>query len=105
MHICGLIISLWGPANSLYLRDKCVMQTGNRLQAGYYKNGVTYSKYHWTPQLVVNNTFFWTTQFTFKCNFLWFKRNLYIEHFDTPDTDLSFIFVSNRICTVSIDVG
>ena len=37
-----------------------------------------------------------TPQFTFNSNFLWSKRNLYIKHFDTSDTDLSFILGSNN---------
>ncbi|KAK2146153.1 hypothetical protein LSH36_628g02008, partial [Paralvinella palmiformis] len=41
--------------------------------------------YHLTPQLPVNNA-----------NFLSSKRNLYIEHFDTSDADLSFIQGSNN---------
>ena len=36
-----------------------------------------------------------TPQFTFTSNLLWIKINLYIEHFDTIDADLSFILVSN----------
>ena len=37
-----------------------------------------------------------TPQFTFNSNFLWSKRNLSIEHFDTTDSDFSFILGSNN---------
>ena len=35
MHASGLLISLWEPANSLFVCDKYVMPTGKRLHAGY----------------------------------------------------------------------
>ena len=35
MHVSGLFISLWEPANSLFVRDKYVTPTGKRLYAGY----------------------------------------------------------------------
>ena len=34
-HVSGLLISLWEPANSLFVRDKYVTPTGKRLHAGY----------------------------------------------------------------------
>jgi len=34
-HVSGLLISLWEPANSLFVRDKYVTPTGKRLYAGY----------------------------------------------------------------------
>ena len=71
MHVSGLLISLWGPANSLSVRDKDVTPTGKRLHASI-------------------------PQFTFNSNLLWSKRNLYIKHFDTSDADLSFILGSNN---------
>jgi hypothetical protein len=33
--VSGLLISLWEPANSLFVRDKYVTPTGKRLHAGY----------------------------------------------------------------------
>ena len=35
MHVSGLLISLWEPVNSLFVRDKYVTPTGKRLHAGY----------------------------------------------------------------------
>ena len=35
LHVFGLLISLWEPANSLFVRDKYVTPTGKRLHAGY----------------------------------------------------------------------
>ena len=35
IHMSELLISLWGPANSLFVRDKYVTPTGKQLQAGY----------------------------------------------------------------------
>ena len=35
MHVSGLLISLWEPANSLFVRDKYVTSTGERLHAVY----------------------------------------------------------------------
>jgi len=34
MHVSGLLISLWEPANSLFVRDKYITATGKRLHAG-----------------------------------------------------------------------
>jgi len=34
-HVSGLLISLWEPANSLFVRNKYVTPTGKRLHAGY----------------------------------------------------------------------
>ena len=34
-HVSGLLISLWEPANSFFVRDKYVTPTGKRLHAGY----------------------------------------------------------------------
>ena len=34
-HVSGLLISLWEPAYSLFVRDKYVTPTGKRLRAGY----------------------------------------------------------------------
>ena len=45
MHVSGLLISLWEPANSLFVRDKYVTPTGKRLHAGYVqKNGIYSSR-------------------------------------------------------------
>jgi len=33
IHVSGLLISLWGPANSPFVRDKYVRPTGKRLHA------------------------------------------------------------------------
>jgi len=35
IRVSGLLISLWEPANSLFIRDKYVTPTGKRLHAGY----------------------------------------------------------------------
>jgi len=73
VHVSGLLISLWEPANSLFVRDKYVTHTGKRLHAGYVQKRKHVKKtYHLIPQLAENNTF------TFNSNFLWSKRNLYI---------------------------
>ena len=34
-HVSGLLISLWEPVNSLFLRDKYVTLTRKRLHADY----------------------------------------------------------------------
>ena len=34
-HVSGLLISLWVPAHSLFVREKYVTPTGKRLHAGY----------------------------------------------------------------------
>jgi len=34
-HVSGLLISLWGPANSLFVHYKYVTPTGNRLYSRY----------------------------------------------------------------------
>ena len=100
----GLLISLWRQANSLFVCDKYVTLTGNRLHAGKVQNRKHVKTYHLTPQISVNNTCVWfndelthntitslTPQFTFISNFMWSKRNLYIQYFDTTEDDLSFI--------------
>jgi len=35
IHVSGLLISLWEPANSLFVPDKYVTPTEKRLHAGY----------------------------------------------------------------------
>ena len=35
MHVSGLLISLWEPANPLFVRDKYVTPRGKLLYAGY----------------------------------------------------------------------
>ena len=35
IHVSGLLISLWGLAKSLFVRDKYVTPAGKRLHAGY----------------------------------------------------------------------
>ena len=37
----GLLISLWEPANSIFVRDKYVTSTGKRLYAGYAQRAET----------------------------------------------------------------
>jgi len=59
IHVYGLLISLWGPANSLYISDKCGMPTGKRLHVGYVQKQKNVNKYDLTPQLAVNNTCVW----------------------------------------------
>jgi hypothetical protein len=35
MHLSGLLISLWEPDISLFVRDKYVAPTGKRVHVGY----------------------------------------------------------------------
>ena len=44
-HVSGLLISLWEPANSLFVRDKYVTPTGKRLHAGYVQKAELYGLY------------------------------------------------------------
>ena len=36
-HVSGLLISLWVPPNSFFVRDKYVTSTGKRSHAGYVR--------------------------------------------------------------------
>ena len=38
LHVPRLVISLWEPANSLFVRDKYVTPTGKQLHARYVQN-------------------------------------------------------------------
>jgi len=58
IHVTGLLISLWGPANSLFVYDKYVTSTGKRLHAGYVQKR-KHVKLYVTPQLAANNTCMW----------------------------------------------
>ena len=44
-HVSGLFISLWEPANSLFVRDKYVTPTGKRLHAGYIQKAEARKKH------------------------------------------------------------
>ena len=44
-HVSGLLISLWEPANSLFVRDKYVTPTGKRLHAGYVQKAEARKKH------------------------------------------------------------
>jgi hypothetical protein len=59
MHVSGLLISVWKPANSLFVRDKYVTPTGKRLHADYVQKAEENRTYHLTPQLAVNNACVW----------------------------------------------
>ena len=43
--VSGLLISLWEPANSLFVRDKYVTPTGKRLHAGYVQKAEARKKH------------------------------------------------------------
>ncbi|KAK2144102.1 hypothetical protein LSH36_785g02025 [Paralvinella palmiformis] len=58
-HVSGLLISLWEPANSLFVRDKYVTLTGKWLYAGYVQKAEARKTYHLIPQLATNNTCVW----------------------------------------------
>ena len=45
MHMSHLLISLWEPANSLFVRDKYVTPTGKRLHAGYVQKAEARKKH------------------------------------------------------------
>ena len=90
-HVSGLLISLCGPANSLFVRDKYITPTGKRLHAGYVQKSCGSRVTYYIHIITIL-----TPQFTFNSNVLWSKRNLYIKHFDTSDADLSFILGSNN---------
>ena len=45
LHVSGLLISLWEPANSLFVRDKSVTPTGKRLHAGYVQKAEARKKH------------------------------------------------------------
>ena len=59
----GLLISLWEPANMLFVRDKYITPTGKWLHAGYVQKAEarknTQKTYHLIPQLPANNTCVW----------------------------------------------
>ena len=57
--MCGLLISLGGPANPLFVRNKNVTPTWKRQYAICTERGSAYKKYNLTPQLAVNNTCVW----------------------------------------------
>ena len=59
IHVSELLISLWGPANSFFIRDKYVTPTGKRLHAGYVPKAEVRKTYHLTPQLAINNMCVW----------------------------------------------
>ena len=44
-HVSGLLISLWEPANSLFVCDKYVTPTGKRLHAGYVQKAEAREKH------------------------------------------------------------
>ena len=79
-HVSGLLISLWEPANSLFVRDKYVPFTGKRLHAGYVQKAEAKIKgCHLTPQLAVNNTRVW---FNSKLTYIqdkYFDATVYIQ--------------------------
>ena len=55
-----LLISLWGPANPLFVRDKYVTPSGKRLYISYVqKFRSTYQKYHLTAHIAVNDKCMW----------------------------------------------
>jgi len=56
IHVSGLLISVWYPANSIFVRDKYVTPTEKRLLADYAQKRKHIKTYHLTPQLAVNNT-------------------------------------------------
>jgi len=59
-HVSGLLISLWEPANSLFVSNKYVRPTGKELHAGYLQKAEVRKKtYHLIPQLPTNNTCVW----------------------------------------------
>jgi len=104
-HVSGLFISLWEPANSLF-----VTPTGKRLHAGYVQKAEARKTYHLIPQLATNNTCMWFNGDLLHTyhKLIWHhslhstvilcgpKNNLYIKDFDTSDADLSFISGSNN---------
>jgi len=60
IHVSGLLISLWGRSNSLFVRDKYVTPTGKRLHTGYVQKAEALkTTYHLIPQLAVYNTCVW----------------------------------------------
>ena len=44
-HVSGLLISLWEPSNSLFVRDKYVTPTGKRLHVGYVQKAEARKKH------------------------------------------------------------
>jgi len=108
--VTGLLISLWGQANSLFITDKYHTLTGRRIRAGYVVKRkhvqnisfdiTTRSKQHvrviqWRVTAYTIYNYFDITVYI-QQYFLWFIGNLYIEHFDTTDIDLSSILGSNN---------
>ena len=73
MHVSGLLISLWEPANSLFVRNKYVTPTGKRLHAGYLQ------KVDLIPQLAVNNTCLWFSDDLLHTYDNYFDTTVYIQ--------------------------
>ena len=51
VHVSGLLISLWGTANSLFVRDNYITHTGKWLHAGYVQKVEARKTYHLTQSL------------------------------------------------------
>jgi len=87
-HMSGLLISLWEPANLLFVRHKSVTLTENPASCRLRTKAEARQTYHLTPQLAVNETCVWFIgdllhtydnyfEFTFNRDFLWSKIYLY----------------------------
>ena len=56
IHVSGLLISLWQPANSLFVRAKYVTPTGKRLNACYLQKK---ARKNIPFDITANNTCVW----------------------------------------------
>jgi len=79
MHVSGLLISLWEPANSLFVRDKYVTPKGKRLHAGYVQKRKHVKTYHLIPQLAANNTCVWFSGDLLHTYHTYFDTTVYIQ--------------------------
>ena len=70
-YVSGLLISLWEPAGSLFVRDKYVTLTGKRLHAGYIQKLVAKTRACGSiATYYIHMLTSLTSQFTFNGNLL-----------------------------------
>jgi len=79
MYVSGLLISLWGPAKMLFVRDKYVTPTGKWLHAGYVEKAEARKTYHLIPQLAVNNPCVWFNGDLLHTYHNYFDTTVYIQ--------------------------
>jgi len=79
IHVSGLLISLWGLANLLFVRGKYVTPAGKRLHTGCVQKAEARKTYNLTPHLAVNNTCVWLNNELVHTQNNYFDPTVYIQ--------------------------